>query len=145
MTTLKVHQIGDVRYARNQGFHWQDDPHPTLCFRIIEVVTDIGNISDDGGKSWEEIDQTQVRIRFQDCGAGREGEEKLYTVNSEMLNTSWSIAEAKQAQRTLCEDKGYPHFAPYNGQCQCGKNIYTRHNGKGHITGCPHCGKSYCD
>ena len=75
------------------------------------------------------------------------------------------------AQRKLCEEKGYPHFAPENGVCwRCHKNIYDeikeegrdwrtgKPNGKFYthgisveraakelVTGCPHCNRSYCD
>jgi len=142
---MRVYQTGDVRYTRNRGYHWQDDPFSVLCFRVVEVITEVAQASDDGGVSWQDIKQTTVRIRFQDCGRGRENEEASYPFDAEMLKDSWSISEAQQTQRELCEKNRYPHFAPYSGVCMCGKNIYTRHDGKGYITGCPHCGKSYCD
>lgn len=82
---------------------------------------------------------------------------------------------AMQAQKNLCNEKGYPHFAPETGVCwNCGKNIYEpigwkQENGhmkkvalnsqeveyvtgitvekaaKDLITSCPHCNKSFCD
>ena len=70
-------------------------------------------------------------------------------------------SKAAEAQRKLCEEKGYPKFAPGSGVCySCGRNIYTeiksKHgdysNGisveaaaKSLVTGCPHCQRSYCD
>lgn len=54
------------------------------------------------------------------------------------------------AQRKLCEQKEYPHFAPSNGVCySCCKQIYERitlnRASTDLITGCPHCSRSYCD
>lgn len=55
--------------------------------------------------------------------------------------------KAKAAQRKLCEEKGYPHFAPTSGVCwSCNRAIYmTEADGKHYITGCPWCHRTYCD
>jgi len=59
------------------------------------------------------------------------------------------IDRARVAQRKLCTEKGYPHFAPPSGRCSaCGKNIYAgdrAQTGESHVTGCWHCQRSYCD
>lgn len=67
---------------------------------------------------------------------------------------------APMAQSQYCEDKGSPLFAPYTGLCfACMQNIYRpNHRPDGRITGitleraskfwvtgCPHCGRSFCD
>lgn len=58
----------------------------------------------------------------------------------------WTVAEAIANQKKLCEENKYPHFAPYSGLCwSCNQQIYTLHNGKSFITGCPFCNRSYCD
>ena len=37
----------------------------------------------------------------------------------------YDVERARQAQKKLCEEKGYPDFAPSNGVCwACKKNIY---------------------
>ena len=73
-----------------------------------------------------------------------------------MFDTSKAI----QAQEKLCEEKGYPHFAPRDGRCwSCRRNIYEEYERpSGYktgvqvekastelITGCPHCNRTYCD
>lgn len=54
------------------------------------------------------------------------------------------------AQKKYCDETGYPHFAPHSGICwSCGEDIYknmtVKEAGSKHITGCPHCKKSFCD
>ena len=80
-----------------------------------------------------------------------------------MFNANESI----KAQRKLCIEKEYPHFAPNNGRCwSCNRQIYEeiKHDriiggvekpymtgisvekaSSELITGCPHCNRSYCD
>ena len=54
--------------------------------------------------------------------------------------------ELLQAQRKLCADKRYPHFAPTSGVCySCRKDIVTPEWAETLITGCPKCCRSYCD
>ena len=49
------------------------------------------------------------------------------------------------AQKRLCEERGYPHFAPHDGYCWgCKKDMVTQ-SWTAHITGCQHCHRSYCD
>lgn len=60
------------------------------------------------------------------------------------------IKLCQDAQKKLCEDKCYPYFAPYDGQCfNCGNQIYDKISfqraSTDLITGCPHCHRSYCD
>lgn len=57
---------------------------------------------------------------------------------------------AHEAQSAYCKAKGFPHFAPSNGNCwKCGNQIYNKISvekaGKELISSCPHCCKSYCD
>jgi len=72
---------------------------------------------------------------------------------------TFDISKAMQAQKKLQATKGYPHFAPEDGQCyECRKNIYEEiDHGEFKtgisvekatnklITGCPHCHISYCE
>ena len=79
-------------------------------------------------------------------------------------STTFDIQKSIKAQRDYCNEKGYPYFAPNDGVCwRCHRNIYqriehkadrgnsyctgisTEEAGKFHITGCPHCNKSFCD
>lgn len=82
----------------------------------------------------------------------------------------YDAEKARQAQKKLCKEKGYPHFAPASGRCwKCNNNIYSpiEHERKNWqtgevvgkyttgitaeqasnelVTGCPHCNCSYCD
>lgn len=75
--------------------------------------------------------------------------------------SEYDVQKSIEAQAKYCRDKGLPHFAPKNGIChRCGKQIYlpalvrlgygqrgytTETAGRIHVTGCPHCNKSYCD
>lgn len=70
--------------------------------------------------------------------------------------SKYNVQESIKAQSKLCEEKGYPHFAPNDGRCwKCNKNIYepdergfgitTEKASKELVTGCPHCFRSYCD
>lgn len=61
--------------------------------------------------------------------------------------------KAIEAQEKYCSKNKLPHFAPHNGNCYiCGKNIYegqlaisVEQASSSLITGCPYCGRSYCD
>ena len=82
----------------------------------------------------------------------REFKKIARTIIKSFDNELWNeeIREAIDAQRQYCKEHKYPMFAPNDGFCfSCGKQIYTRINseyaGKEHITGCPHCSRSYCD
>ncbi|MEJ7737422.1 MAG: hypothetical protein WKF97_08350 [Chitinophagaceae bacterium] len=72
---------------------------------------------------------------------------------------TFDVLKAAEAQAELCKQTREPHFAPYQGVCYgCKRNIYEQVDrgsyqtgisvvsaGISHITGCPHCQKSYCD
>ena len=67
-----------------------------------------------------------------------------------MEDRSPTAAEKSAAQHGYCKEREYPMFAPGGGQCySCGKQIYDKLSWKiaseGHITGCPHCHRSFCD
>lgn len=68
-------------------------------------------------------------------------------MNNENTNvTDEIIQERVKAQADLCNEMNYPHFAPRDGVCwNCKGQIYTRKDGKSLITGCPLCGRTYCD
>lgn len=61
------------------------------------------------------------------------------------------IMQCIQAQKKYCEERGAPHFAPYDGRCyRCGRQIYggggwNLDDAKKLITGCPHCHYSFCE
>ena len=67
-----------------------------------------------------------------------------------MKAESFDVQFAAEAQAKLCKENGWPHFAPNDGRCyECKNNIYTKISiesaRRSHITGCPHCNRSYCD
>lgn len=50
------------------------------------------------------------------------------------------------AQKALCEKKGYPHFAPYDGYCyHCKADIVDSGWSVALVSGCKKCHHSYCD
>ena len=75
--------------------------------------------------------------------------------------------KANSNQVKLCKEKGYPHFAPSRNCWNCKRDIFqpwtrmmknwegkevevttgikTEEASSSHITGCPHCNRSYCD
>jgi hypothetical protein len=56
------------------------------------------------------------------------------------------VEAGRRAQRTLCDARKLPHFAPENGVCwSCYRQIYEELSGDSYITGCPYCHRSYCD
>lgn len=75
----------------------------------------------------------------------------------------YNVSKSIKAQDEYCKEKGFPHFAPRSGVCwSCNQNIYEKivYNHKDfhpwntgltveqasrHITGCPHCNRTYCD
>jgi len=71
--------------------------------------------------------------------------------------TDKELESRRQAQRKLCDEKPWPHFAPPSGVCgTCGRNIYQNYEihgvlswgwqgDRGLVTGCPHCRRSFCD
>lgn len=49
-----------------------------------------------------------------------------------------------ELQKKYCKERGYPFFAPEDGVCwSCNRKIED--TDKEHITGCPHCNRSFCD
>ncbi|WP_027633352.1 hypothetical protein [Clostridium hydrogeniformans] len=76
--------------------------------------------------------------------------------NSIKEKTIEEIRNCMRIQKELCEEKGYPNFAPSSGTCwKCNRNIYQSYQirerksigetGERLVTGCPHCFRSYCD
>lgn len=69
-------------------------------------------------------------------------------------NNFWNkeVRACIEAQAQYCREHKVPRFAPEDGFCSsCGKQIYTNkgrnleYASTEHITGCPHCSRSYCD
>jgi hypothetical protein len=73
---------------------------------------------------------------------------------------TFDVQAAIAAQRKLCDEKKWPHFAPSNGICyKCRRQIYSpverqvgftsgvsvEQASTELVTGCPHCYMSYCD
>lgn len=102
-----------------------------------------------------------IKVAFQNVEIGVNMSKDLRT-----KKTPYNIKEAKVAQKKYCQEKGLPLFAPVDGVCWgCYRNIYScvshkdsiipyhfyytgitaEQAGKFHITGCPHCNKSFCD
>ena len=56
-----------------------------------------------------------------------------------------SMNEKLDVQRELCESQGIPKFAP--AVCwSCGASwTSSTLTGKSHVTGCPHCHRTWCD
>jgi len=75
------------------------------------------------------------------------------------MEKEFDIQKSIIAQREFVKEEGVPHFAPQSGTCwKCHNNIYRElvrngfstgidvdRAGKEHITGCPHCNRSYCE
>ncbi len=63
-------------------------------------------------------------------------------------NIDSRYAKHIQAQKEACKKANYPHFAPHSGKCfSCLKNIYSKMTvaqAYNPITGCPHCGRTFC-
>lgn len=80
----------------------------------------------------------------------------------------YDIEKSAEHQEEYCKERQFPLFAPYQGRCfSCHNNIYkpiqkqrfylgtqkqfyisgitTETASKTLITGCPHCGRSFCD
>lgn len=61
------------------------------------------------------------------------------------------VHKAASVQSTYCSMHGLLLLAPKNGRCRsCGQQIYDSpamqyKAGNTHITGCPHCDRTYCD
>ena len=59
--------------------------------------------------------------------------------------------EFLKRQREMCVEKKAPFFMPSSGYCdRCHKDIIedevkAGNNGSGLVTGCPYCGRSYCE
>lgn len=95
---------------------------------------------------------------------GEDGEEKFafydsseaFLIGTIVLtsfdNECWNedIRERIKAQRKLCKETDFPMFAPQDGFCwSCGHQIFTEEHDyrarNRQMTGCPVCGRSYCD
>ena len=49
-------------------------------------------------------------------------------------------------QQKLCEEQGFPHFAPLSGRCfTCGKDATDEEWIYDLQTGCKHCHRSWCE
>jgi hypothetical protein len=56
------------------------------------------------------------------------------------------IQERIKKHQALCAERNFPNFAPNNGKCfSCKKQVFEREDGTRFITGCPHCGRTFCD
>ena len=60
------------------------------------------------------------------------------------------LLDKEKAQEKYCKEHGYMVLVPYYGTCfRCGQNIWKKISveeaGKRYITGCPYCGRSWCD
>jgi len=55
-----------------------------------------------------------------------------------------SMTDKLEVQRMYCAAKGIPMFAP--PVCHtCGRSWTTVLSGESHVTGCPHCHRSWCE
>lgn len=62
------------------------------------------------------------------------------------MKSADEIKKSIEAQKKLCQEKQYPHFAPQNGICwSCNRQIFEIETGLSLVTGCPFCHRSYCD
>ena len=61
-----------------------------------------------------------------------------------VMSSSPGEIDMLDKQKKYCEENNLPMFAPANGICgSCKRQIED--TDKEHITGCPHCNRSYCD
>ncbi len=59
--------------------------------------------------------------------------------------TREEVARRVAAYPKWCADNNYPQFGPTDGRCySCKKQIFEIEE-EGPITGCPWCGRTYCD
>lgn len=64
---------------------------------------------------------------------------------------TFDVRSACAAQKKYCEEKGFMLFAPYDGSCFCGENIYSEDGftveeaASKLITYCPRCNRSFLD
>lgn len=71
---------------------------------------------------------------------------KTLAMVDEALARPLSREELLAAQKRYCEEKGYPHFAPYAGYCyHCKADIVTSGWANVLISGCNKCHMSFCD
>jgi len=76
----------------------------------------------------------EIRASLKRCGIRNE-----YT--ADVLG---SMTDKLEAQRKYCEVEGIPLFAP--SVCYtCRRSWTTKLSGESHVTGCPHCHRSWCD
>jgi hypothetical protein len=74
--------------------------------------------------------------------------------NQQKEDEKYDVEESINNQQSFCIAQGVPNFAPIDGICSCKRNIYlplpirgisTKKAASEHITGCPHCLKTFLD
>jgi hypothetical protein len=76
-------------------------------------------------------------------------------ISEQKEDEKYDVNESINNQQSFCIAKGVPNFAPIDGHCySCKDNIYLPQPKRGistikaaseHITGCPHCFKTFLD
>ena len=120
----------DLKYEEYPMNHPKDKVYVSgIGFKSIKAIIN------DGEEKWYFHNQVEGRII---------GEAIIKSFDNELWNEE--IRSRIATQEKLCRDLGNPMFAPNDGFCfSCGEQIYTRKDGSDYITGCPHCGRSFCD
>lgn len=96
-----------------------------------------------------QIEGKEEQFAFYDSAQGfRIGTTILTSFDNECWNKD--IRERIETQSKLCKETNFPMFAPQHGFCwSCHHQIFTeKHDHRARnkqITGCPICGRSYCD
>lgn len=137
-------RINDERTRQDKKWGDQSgNPHFLWNAVLVEEVGEVANailegmhVADGGIESLEEelIQVAAVTVAW------------LEKIQADRPISPEEIKKRIQEQDDLCVTKKMPRFAPPNGICSgCRRQIYDKVDGKTHVTGCPHCNKSYCE
>ena len=133
----------------------------SYTYRTVDSVKAGDTVVNAKGAKLTVTDESVDMKWVETYGADKMSVVKKYEEQEDTYNTIKAI----EAQAKLCEEKGYPHFAPINGVCwKCNRQIYQPAKIKCYsgeeierpgisverasrelITGCPHCNWSYCE
>lgn len=127
---------------------WEDDKYEGIDQHIslFKEGYNISAVNEDGFEDWDKWDHEQEISRLKNEGKWKPDKQ----VEAEAKN---EIDSAIKIQKDLCTNENLPLFVPRDGRCfKCHRIVFiaypdnkTKSNPHELVTGCPHCGQTFCD
>ncbi len=127
---------------------YEDDDIENIDDHITEFKKGrkISAVSKQGFDDWDRYDHDRQIAELKASGKWKP-DKQVEADGAEEIET------AMAAQRNLCIKQGLPLFVPHDGKCfKCHRNVFLAYpddevkaDPEKLVTGCPHCGQTFCD